>query len=207
MKLQKLKSGNGGREAADMSAITLSEPLRASPRMPRWLSSEQPFPWLLPASALMVVLGIYPLVYAVWLSLHKRNPVLRTNVFDPAYNWTKAFEDGRVWHAMGDTFLYTGIALAIELVLGLLIALLLDTDRKGYGLLRALMTLPLVVPPAVTAMMFLLMLDGPFGVLSRSLYALNLLSPYKPILATASTALPGVLLAEIWQWTPFMVLI
>ena len=128
-----------------MSAMTLSEPLRASLRLPRWLSSEHPFPWLLPASALMIVLGIYPLAYAVWLSLHKRNPVLRTNVFDPTHNWARAFADGRVWHAIGDTFLYTGIALAIELVLGLLIALLLDTDRRGYGLLRALMTLPLVL--------------------------------------------------------------
>jgi len=175
--------------------------------MPRWLSSEHPFPWLAPASALMIILGIYPLIFAVWLSLHKRNPVLRKNIFDPAYNLTKAFADERVWHAIGTTFLYTGIALAIELVLGLLIALLLDSDRKGYGLLRALMTLPLVVPPAVTAMMFLLMLDGSFGVLSRSLYALGLLSPQYPILATSSTALAGVLLADIWQWTPFMVLI
>ncbi len=64
--------------------------------------------------------------------------------------------------------LHRRLRLAIQLVLGLAIALLLDTDRKGYGLLRALMTLPLVVPPAVTAMMFLLMLDGSFGVLCRS---------------------------------------
>ena len=79
---------------------------------------------------------------------------------------SKLFADDRVWGAIGHTFLYTGIALVIELALGLLIALLLDTDRKGYGVLRALMTLPLVVPPAVTGMMFLLMLDGSFGVLS-----------------------------------------
>jgi multiple sugar transport system permease protein len=190
-----------------MSTMTLAAPLRTSRPRPRWLTSEHPLPWLLPASALMVILGIYPLVYAVWLSLHKRNPVLRTNVFDPHYNWMKAFADGRVWHAMGDTFLYTGIALVIELGLGLLIALLLDTDRKGYGLLRALMTLPLVVPPAVTAMMFLLMLDGSFGVLSRSLYTLGLLSPQYPILANSQTALAGVLVADVWQWTPFMVLI
>jgi len=190
-----------------VSSISIAEPIRASWRMPRWLSSEHPFPWLLPASALMIVFGIYPLVYAIWLSLHKRNPVLRKNIFDPAYNWLKAFGDERVWHAISTTFLYTGIALGFELVLGLLIALLLDTDRKGYGLLRALMTLPLVVPPAVTAMMFLLMLDGSFGVLSRSLYSLDLLSPQYPILANASTALGGVLLADVWQWTPFMVLI
>jgi multiple sugar transport system permease protein len=173
----------------------------------RWLTSEHPLPWLLPASALMIIFGIYPLLYALWLSLHKRNPVTRFNVFDPDYNWAKAFADPRVWDAIGRTFLYTGTALAIQLVLGLAIALLLDTDRKGYGVLRALMTLPLVVPPAVTGMMFLLMFDGSFGVLSRSLYAVGLWSPQFPILATSSSALSGVLLADIWQWTPFMVLI
>jgi multiple sugar transport system permease protein len=173
----------------------------------RWLTSEHPLPWLLPAAALMIIFGIYPLLYALWLSLHKRNPVTRLNVFDPDYNWAKAFADPRVWDAIARTFLYTGTALVIQLVLGLLIALLLDSDRKGYGVLRALMTLPLVVPPAVTGMMFLLMLDGSFGVLSRSLYAMGLWSPQYPILASSSSALSGVLLADVWQWTPFMVLI
>ena len=68
--------------------------------------------------------------------------------------------DGRAWHALSVTLTYALIALLIQLTLGMAIALLLDTDRKGYGILRALMTLPLVVPPAVTGMMFLLMQDG-----------------------------------------------
>ncbi len=171
------------------------------------MTSEHPLPWLLPATALMTVFGIYPLLYAIWLSLHKRNAATRKMTFDPGYNWSKVFEDERVWNAIYNTFFYTGAALVLQLVFGLMIALLLDSDRKGYGLMRALMTLPLVVPPAVTGMMFLLMLDGSFGVLSRSLYALNLLSPDKPILANSSTAMGGLLLAEVWQWTPFMVLI
>src|SRR5437868_6206840 len=79
--------------------------------LPAWLTSEHPFPWLAPASAMMIVFGIYPLLYAFWLSLHKRNPVLRKNVFDPAYNWMKALADDRVWHAMVTTFTYTAIAI------------------------------------------------------------------------------------------------
>jgi multiple sugar transport system permease protein len=171
------------------------------------LSSEHPLPWLLPVTAVLIAFGVYPLLYALWLSLHKRNPVKRLNVFDPDWNWLKMFGDERVWGAIGHTYLYTSVAIGIELLLGLLIALLLDSDRKGYGVLRALMTLPLVVPPAVTGMMFLLMLDGSFGVLSRTLYALGLLSPAYPILANSSTAMVGILIADIWQWTPFMVLI
>jgi multiple sugar transport system permease protein len=172
-----------------------------------WMTSEHPLPWLLPAGALMTIFGIYPLLYAIFLSLHRRNAATRVMRFDPLYNWMKVFGDERVWNAVYNTFFYTGAALIMQLTLGMLIALLLDSDRKGYGVLRAMMTLPLVVPPAVTGMMFLLMLDGSFGVLSRSLYALNLLSPDKPILASAGTAMGGLLLAEVWQWTPFMVLI
>lgn len=174
---------------------------------PRFLTSEHPFPWLAPVTALITVFGVYPLLYAFWLSLYKRNPVTRLSVFNPTWNWGKLIADERVWGAIVHTYSYTIIALLIELGLGLAIALLLDCDRKGYGILRALMTLPLVVPPAVTGMMFLLMLDGSFGVLSHGLMSLGLLSPQHPILATNGLALGGILLADIWQWTPFMVLI
>lgn len=184
----------------------ISPPARTN-WLPKWATSEHPLPWLVPSSALMIVFGLYPLIYAVWLSLHRRHPVTRQNLFDPAYNWTKFLSDARFWDSVGTTFTYAFIALIVQLVLGLLIALLLDSDRKGYGFLRALMTLPLVVPPAVTGMMFLLMEDGSFGVLSQGLYSAGIWSPQHPLLATGSTALFGVMLADIWQWTPFMVLI
>ena len=175
--------------------------------LPRFLTAEHPFPWLFPAAALMTIFGIYPLVYAIGLSFFKKNAATRQMVLDFDRNWTKMLYDERVWNALFNTLVYTGLALAFQLVLGMLIALLLDSERKGYALLRALMTLPLVIPPAVTAMMFLLMLNGSFGVLSRGLIAMGLLPVGFSILGNADTALAGVLLAEIWQWTPFMVLI
>lgn len=175
--------------------------------LPRFLSAEHPFPWLFPAAALMTIFGIYPLIYAIGLSFFKKNAATRKMVLDFDHNWTKMLYDERVWNALFNTLVYTGLALAFQLVLGMLIALLLDSERKGYALLRALMTLPLVIPPAVTAMMFLLMLNGSFGVLSRGLIAMGFLPVGFSILGNADTALAGVLLAEIWQWTPFMVLI
>jgi multiple sugar transport system permease protein len=176
-------------------------------RLPRWFSSEHPFPWLFPATAMLVVFGLYPVLYSLWLSFFKRNPATRIEKFDPLWNWTKVFLDQRVIDAVLVTFTYTFIALIIQLVLGLAIALLLDTDKRGFGILRSLMILPLVVPPAVTGMMFLLMYDGSFGVISNALYSLGLLSPANPILAGGTTALWGVIIADVWQWTPFMVLI
>ena len=175
--------------------------------MPRWLTSEHPLPWLLPATATLIVFGLYPILYAIWLSLHRRHPVTRANQFNPEWNWSRVFADERVWDAIAVTFTYTFVAIIIQLTLGLGIALLLDSERKGFGLMRALMTLPLVVPPAVTGMMFILMYNNSFGVISRSLHAIGLLSPETPILASGSLSLWGIMAADIWQWTPFMVLI
>jgi multiple sugar transport system permease protein len=177
------------------------------PWLPRWMTSEHPFPWLFPASALMVVFGLYPLYKAIETSLYKKNAATRKLVFDPDHNWVKVLYDERVWNALYNTLLYTGIALFFQLVLGMLIALLLDSDRKGYGVMRAMMTLPLVIPPAVTAMMFLLMLNGSFGVLAQGLVGLGIIPAGFSLLGNSSTAMASVLLAEIWQWTPFMVLI
>jgi multiple sugar transport system permease protein len=175
--------------------------------LPRWLTSEHPLPWLLPASAVMVVFGLFPLGWAIVQSLYKRNAATRRLTFDPDANWVKALYDERIWNALLNTLIYTGIALLFQLMLGMLIALLLDSDRKGYGVLRALMTLPLVIPPAVTAMMFLMMLNGSFGVIAQGIITTGLLPDNFSILGNSQTALAGVLLAEIWQWTPFMVLI
>jgi multiple sugar transport system permease protein len=190
-----------------MTAATLSGARRRGLALPRFLTSEHPLPWLFPITAMLLVFGIYPLVYSIWLSLQKRNPVRRQLEFSGFSQWEKALSDPRTWSALETTLIYTAVALVLQLVLGMLIALLLDTDRRGYGVLRALMTLPLVVPPAVTGMMFLLMQDGSFGVLSFYLYWLGIVSPAAPLLGNPHTALIALLLADIWQWTPFMVLI
>jgi multiple sugar transport system permease protein len=58
---------------------------------PRFLTSEHPFPWLAPITALLLAFGVYPLLYALWLSLHQAQPGhADANVFDPDYNWMKA---------------------------------------------------------------------------------------------------------------------
>ncbi|WP_240722285.1 carbohydrate ABC transporter permease [Poseidonocella sp. HB161398] len=177
------------------------------PGLPRMLTSEHPLPWLLPLTAMLLVFTVYPLIYNIWLSFHEYVPFKRALVPVGTDNWARLLADERFWGAMGTTFLYFFVVLGIELVLGIALAMLLDSDAPGYGLLRSLLTLTLVIPPAITGMMFLLMEDAQFGVLTWALQGIGLLSPDTPILATPSTALAGVMLADIWQWTPFMVLI
>lgn len=176
-------------------------------RFRRFLSGDGPLPWVAPLVAMLIVFTIYPLIYNIWLSFHEYAPFKRELVFVGWDNWAALMEDTRFWGSLSVTFTYFSVVLAIELVLGMAIALLLDTDERGFGLLRALLTLTLVIPPAITGMMFLLMQDPQFGVITYVLQAVGLLTPESPILSTSSTALMGVMLADIWQWTPFMVLI
>ena len=173
----------------------------------RMVSSDHPAPWLAPLVAMLVVFAIYPLFYNIWLSFHEYAPFKRRLVYVGWDNWATLMGDERFWDSLAITFAFFAVALAVELVLGMALALLLDSDSPGFGLLRAVLTLTLVVPPAITGMMFLLMEDPEFGVLSWVLEQLGALDSTTPILATSSTALAGVMLADVWQWTPFMVLI
>lgn len=179
----------------------------APARLRRWVSSDSPAPWLAPLVAMLIAFTVYPLIYNVWLSFHEYAPFKRRLVYVGWENWSTLLADARFWESLSVTFVYFSIALAIELVLGMIIALLLDSDAPGFGLLRALLTLTLVIPPAITGMMFLLLEDPEFGVLTYVLEAVGLLDGASPILATPATALAGVMLADVWQWTPFMVLI
>ena len=179
----------------------------AALKLRRMVSSDHPLPWLAPLIAMLVVFTIYPLIYNIWLSFHEYAPFQRRLVYVGSENWVQLMGDERFWESLTVTFTYFFVVLSIELVLGMALALLLDSDEKGFGLLRALLTLTLVVPPAITGMMFLLIQDPEFGVLSYVLESVGIIDSTTPILATGSTALMGVMLADIWQWTPFMVLI
>ncbi|MBN9072292.1 MAG: sugar ABC transporter permease [Rhizobiales bacterium] len=169
--------------------------------------SDSPWPWLLPLIALLIVFTVYPFFYNVWLSVHEFMPRTRSLKFVGVDNWVQLWNDARFWGSLGVTFAYFAVALVIELALGMAIALLLDAELPGFGALRAVLSMTLVIPPAIAGMMFLLLQDPQFGVVTYLLNWLGLLDKSTPILATSSTALAGVLLAEIWQWTPFMVLI
>ena len=169
--------------------------------------SDSPVPWLLPLVSLLVVFTVYPLIYNIWLSFHEFVPRKRALQFVGFNNWVQLWNDTRFWSSLVVTFVYFFVALVIEVVLGMAIAMLLDAELPGFGPLRAVLSMTLVIPPAIAGMMFLLMEDPQFGVITWVLGMLGILGQSTPILATSATALAGVLLAEIWQWTPFMVLI
>lgn len=171
------------------------------------MMSDHPFPWMAPLLAMLLVFAVFPLGYNIYLSFHEFVIFKRSLVYVGWENWVQLFNDSRLNTALYINTLYTIICLTIQLVCGFLIAMLLDADGKTFGVMRALISLALVVPPAITGMMFKLMEDPQFGMIAWALDQLNILSREIPILASPKLALAGVMVADIWQWTPFVTLI
>lgn len=176
-------------------------------RRRRFYLSDSPWLWLAPLVIILAAFALYPLFYNIWLSFHEFAPMKRRLLYVGGENWVKIWNDSRMWGALWVTLAYTGICLVIQTVLGMAIALLLDSDDPGFGLLRGVLTLTLVIPPAITGMMFLLMEDAQFGILPYVLRWIGAMDQTGTILSNPNLALAGVMLADIWQWTPFMVLI
>lgn len=198
---------NAGRVAGIGDAGGSVRPAVAHSRR-RVLTWDRPWPWLLPILLLLLGLGIYPLFYNLYNSFREFNPVLGGWEWVGFENWSRMVRDDRVHGALWTTTRYVLIALVVEFVLGLGIALLLNSGPWASGLWQALLILPMVVPPTVTGLMFSLLENSDLGIISWALYETGLLDKSEPLLGgTGRFALPAVLLPDVWQWTPFFVLI
>lgn len=174
----------------------------------RLLTSEHPFLWLLPIVALLLFIGIFPLLYNVWNSFREFNPM--SGRVEPVglENWQRLLTDVRAFEALRTTAVYVSAALLIEFVLGLAIAVLLDSGPWLAGLWQSMLILPMVVPPTVAAVMFKVLENPDNGALSYYLQAWGITSKGEPLLGgTGRYAIPAVLIPDVWQWTPFFVLV
>ncbi len=188
--------------------IVRTKPRVHGERRYRLWSFDRPWPWLAPTIVLLLLYSVFPLVFNVYRSFFEFDPI--SKAFKPVgwQNWITLSTDDRVFNALGVTLTLVVLALVIEFALGLLIALLFDREPWGVGVLQTLFILPMVVPPAIAAMIFRLLEHSDFGVISWLLYSVGIITPAEPLLGgTGRHALAGVLLVDIWQWTPFFALI
>lgn len=173
-----------------------------------FLSFESPWIWMIPAVLLLLIYSIYPLVFNILVSFQEFDPISKAFQWVGLKNWQYIFTDERTLNALKNTFTYMAVALAVELVLGMAIALLFDSKIYLKGLWQTLIILPMVTPPAVAGLIFRLLEHSDFGVVSWVLYGLGILQRSEPLLGgTGKWAMLAVLLPDFWQWTPFVILI
>jgi multiple sugar transport system permease protein len=116
-------------------------------------------------------------------------------------------KDSRFWEATGYTFNFTVISVFFELILGLMIALIINRNFKGRGLVRASVLIPWAIPTVVGALMWKFLYDGQFGIISYLLTKIGILPNAGVLLTTDFGAKFSVIFADVWKTTPYMALL
>ncbi len=160
----------------------------------------RPWLWLAPALAVLMLLSIYPLLFAIEVSLREGSGY-------GLGNFTRLPRDRFFLVALGQTLVYTTGALAVEFTLGLLLALLVNREFRGRRALRSILLIPMLLPPVVVAVIWRLILNPEFGVLNGTLRSLGLETSGLTWLGGERTAMLSVILVDVWEWTPFMFLL
>lgn len=116
--------------------------------------------------------------------------------------------DRDFWNSVGNTLYFTIISVALELLLGLGIALIINSKFSGRGLLRTAMLVPWAIPTVVSARLWELMLrDNSSGFINMALMSLGLIDSPQAWLANSALQIPALIMVDVWKTTPFMALI
>ncbi len=158
-----------------------------------------------PTLAFLVLFNLFPLVYNVALSFTDAELVGQSSSFVGGRNYARVFEDERFARAVRTTGMFVGLAVALELLLGFVIALALAKPFRGKVVLMTLLLVPMMLPQAVMGLFWNLVLSADYGILNQSLGALGL--PQPQWLTDTSLRLLTIVLIDVWMWTPFMMLI
>jgi multiple sugar transport system permease protein len=161
----------------------------------------------LPALAIMLVVFVFPLLFSAFTSLH-RFEIARPDRtrFIGLENYVEIVQDSAFQRALTNTLVYVFVAVPIEFVIGLLLALALANIVQGRGLFRTLLVIPQMLAPAVTALLWKFMYNDELGLINHLLRELGVNRP--PLWLTETPlALFSIILVEIWATVPVFVLL
>ena len=164
-----------------------------------------------PAALCLLLVLAYPVLYAGYLSLHEVSiRQLRTGELPFAgwANFARLFRDGVFWLSLRHTAVFVGVSVALEVLIGLAIALVLDEERVWLSrVTQVLLLVPWAVPPIVNGLLWSFIFNAQFGYLNRVLLALGAIKEYVNWLGDPHLALGAVIVAYVWRTTPFNILL
>lgn len=162
-----------------------------------------------PALAAIVVIGLAPLGWTVWESLHQHD--LRMPWLGRPFVWFANYStlarDTRFWSALGHTAVFTAVTVTLELALGLAVALAMNRGFRARGLVRAAILLPWAIPTIVAALLTRFMFEAPWGAVDATLVSLGIIHDPIVWLADPRAAWVPLVLADVWKTTPFVALL
>jgi len=160
----------------------------------------------LPAVFFVAVLMIFPVLYTLFLSFTNWNLTSGSPMtFVWLDSYKRVFLEPRFLDAIMRTFIFTFFAVAIETVLGVAVAIVLNRAFVGKSIVKLLLLLPLVATPVAIGIVFNLFYDPTIGLLNFVLKSVGL--PQGLWITSATTVLPSLIIVDVWQWTPMITLI
>ena len=165
--------------------------------------------WMFTAPALIVIgaVTIFPIVYSVVISLSNATVSgngVALNGFTTS-NYSLVLKNSTWHYALGFTIIYTLVTVIVELVIGTMIALVLERMIAGRGFMMALLLIPWSMITVINAELWGYIYQGTYGVADAILNAVGLGHP--DILGTPTPAIAGLMIADIWKTTPFVAII
>jgi trehalose/maltose transport system permease protein len=164
---------------------------------------------LLPALAVVAFVAIYPLGKTVYQSFTNQEFLagIEPTKWVGLQNYRDLWHDTIFRQSVWETIKFTLITVSFEFVLGIIIALVVNSNFKGRGAMRAAMLVPWAIPTVVAAQMWKWMFDDVFGVINDAGVRLHILNHSVAWISQPSTALAAVSAVDIWKTTPFVALL
>lgn len=160
---------------------------------------------LVPGLLTLAGISLFPTCYLLYMSAFGITALSPEAPFLGFGNYQTLLRSTTFWDSVVTTVLFTGLSTCLSLILGLALALALNENFRGRGLIRTLLTLPLIVPPVVAGFAWKFLLSSDVGVIGA--YLLPLLGFHLAPLGTPPLAIVSVVLADIWSKTSFMFLV
>jgi len=162
------------------------------------------WPFVVPALIVIAAVIVFPWVFTLWMSVNKWT-LGQSQSFIGLDNYVRLATDARFWESLWHTVLYTVLSVVGPLVFGTLAALIFDANFPLRGFLRGVFVMPMMATPVAVALVWTMMFHPQLGVLN---YLLSLvgIGPQEWIY-NQSSVIPSLVLVEVWQWTPLVMLI
>ena len=157
--------------------------------------------YVIPALVLLSFVTIYPVFYVFYLSLQRRLLIFDISRFIGPTNYLFLLSDARFWNALKNTAYFTSLSVSLELLLGLLIALLLNRPFRFRGGIRAVVLIPWAIPTVVSAKMWEWIYNTDFGVLNY------LIGSKINWLGSPFWAMNAAVFMDVWKTTPFVAIL
>ncbi len=162
---------------------------------------------LIPSLIIIAVVFLYPMLYSLAMSFHQVNVSDQSWVLYGLKNYIALFKDKLFLKSCRITAEFTLLSVSFEMVVGTLMAVLLNQKFRGRGFVRGIMIIPWALPTVVNAIMWKWIFNANYGAFNAMLSKFGLISEYHNWLGQPVSAFFCVLFANIWKETPYVVLL